>query len=73
MLLIFPAKPDPPSENAAERSEDLRLVPVRANRQPAIAAFMAEQEDRGHQFYCVLVFAIKGDAISLSRDSPNPL
>jgi RNA polymerase sigma-70 factor (ECF subfamily) len=46
------------------RLDQIRLVPVASNRQPALAAFIAEPEEGGHQFYGVMVFAIEDDAIS---------
>jgi RNA polymerase sigma-70 factor, ECF subfamily len=43
--------------------EQIRLVPIGSNRQPALAAFIAA-EDGGHQFYGVMVFALEESAIS---------
>ena len=44
--------------------EQIRLVPVGSNRQPALAAFIAEPEDEGHQYYGVMVFSFEDGAIS---------
>jgi RNA polymerase sigma-70 factor (ECF subfamily) len=44
--------------------ERIRLVPVGSNRQPALAAFIAESDDGGHQYYGVMVFSIEDGAIS---------
>ena len=52
--------------------EQIRLVPVASNRQPALAAFIAEPEDGGHQFYGVMVFAIEGHAISAITGFADP-
>lgn len=42
----------------------IRLVPTRANGQPALAAY-AQAHDRGtHQAYGVMVFALDGDRIT---------
>lgn len=43
--------------------ERIRLVPTRANRQPAVAAYL--QDDAGAvEAYGVMVFALEGDAVS---------
>ncbi|MBI3521725.1 MAG: RNA polymerase subunit sigma-70 [Chloroflexi bacterium] len=52
--------------------ERIRLLPVRSNRQPAVAAFIAAPEDGGHQFYGVMVFAIEADAISAITGFADP-
>lgn len=52
--------------------EQIRLVPVRSNRQPALGAFIGVPEDGGHQFYGVMVFAIEGDAISAITGFADP-
>jgi RNA polymerase sigma-70 factor (ECF subfamily) len=44
--------------------DQIRLVPVGSNLQPALAAFIAEPDDGGHRFYGVMVFTIEDDAIS---------
>jgi RNA polymerase sigma-70 factor (ECF subfamily) len=38
--------------------EQIRLLPVGSNEQPALAAFITKREDGGHQFYGLMVFAI---------------
>lgn len=52
--------------------EQIRLVPVRSNRQSAVAAFIATPEDGGHQFYGAMVFAIEADAISAITGFADP-
>jgi RNA polymerase sigma-70 factor (ECF subfamily) len=42
----------------------IRLVPARANGQPALAAYAQEQDDEDFRAYGVMVFAIQGDRIS---------
>lgn len=44
--------------------EQIRLVPIGSNRQPALAAFIAEPDDGGHQYYGVMVFSFQDGAIS---------
>jgi RNA polymerase sigma-70 factor (ECF subfamily) len=44
--------------------ERIRLVPIGSNRQPALAAFIAEPDDGGHQYYGVMVFSFEDGAIS---------
>lgn len=44
--------------------EQIRLVPVGSNRQPAVAAFIAEPDDGGHHYYGLMVFSFEGEAIS---------
>ena len=56
----------------AGRLEQIRLVPVASNRQPALAAFIAEPDDGGHRFYGVMVFAIEGHAISAITGFADP-
>jgi RNA polymerase sigma-70 factor (ECF subfamily) len=57
---------------AAGRLEEIRLVSVGANRQPALAAFIAEPDDGGHQFYGLMVFAIQEDGIAAITGFPDP-
>ncbi len=52
--------------------EQIRLVPVGSNLQPALAAFIAEPDDGGHRFYGVMVFAIEEDAISAITGFADP-
>ena len=42
----------------------IRLLPARANGQPALAAYADEQDEGIHRAYGVMVFAIHGDHIS---------
>lgn len=46
------------------RIGDIRLVPICANRQPAVAAFLPDEEEAGHRFYGVMVFEIDAAGIS---------
>ena len=41
----------------------IRLVPTRANDQPALAAYAQTHDGRGHDAYGVMVFALRGDRI----------
>ncbi|MGH2747798.1 MAG: RNA polymerase subunit sigma-70 [Actinomycetota bacterium] len=52
--------------------EQIRLVPVGSNRQPALAAFIAEPDDGGHRFYGVMVFVIEEGAISTITGFADP-
>lgn len=45
------------------RLDRIRLVPTRANRQPALAAYADEHGDGVFEAYGVMVFAIRGDRI----------
>jgi RNA polymerase sigma-70 factor (ECF subfamily) len=48
---------------AAGALERIRLVPTRANGQPAVAAYM--DDDAGaFQAYGIMVFALEGDAVA---------
>lgn len=42
----------------------IRLLPVRANRQPALAAFIMDSQQEGHEFYGVMVFSIGPEGIT---------
>jgi RNA polymerase sigma-70 factor (ECF subfamily) len=42
----------------------LRLVPTRANGQPALAAYAQEHDAGTHDAYGVMVFALEGDRIT---------
>ena len=44
--------------------EQIRLVPVASNRQPALAAYIAEPDDGGRNYYGVMVFSFEDGAIS---------
>ena len=48
-----------PADGALER---IRLVPARANCQPAVAAYL--EDESGFQAYGVMVFALEGDSVS---------
>lgn len=49
---------------AGGRLDKIRVVPTRANRQLALAAFIADDEDQGHEFYGVMVFSFAKDGIT---------
>lgn len=46
------------------RLELIRLVPTRANCQPALAAYVQEQPDEPFRAYGIMVFAIDGDRVA---------
>jgi len=46
------------------RLDRFRLVPTRANRQPAVAAYERDGDDGPYHAHAVLVLAIEGDAIA---------
>lgn len=48
-----------PADGALER---IRLVPARANCQPAVAAYL--EDESGFQAYGVMVFALEGDSVA---------
>jgi hypothetical protein len=48
-----------PADGALER---IRLVPARANCQPAVAAYF--EDESGFHPYGVMVFALDGDSVS---------
>src|SRR6266702_8473048 len=58
--------------HAGGHLEQIRLVPLGSNQQPALAAFIAEPEEGGHQVYCVMVFTIEEDAISAITGFADP-
>ena len=52
--------------------DQIRLVPVAANRQPAVAAFIKDSDGEGHQFYGVMVFAIDDEGIAAIAGFGDP-
>jgi RNA polymerase sigma-70 factor, ECF subfamily len=46
------------------RLERFRLVPTRANRQPAVAAYYRDDSDGAYEAHAVIVLAIEGEQIS---------
>ncbi|HXV95857.1 MAG TPA: RNA polymerase subunit sigma-70 [Gaiellaceae bacterium] len=46
------------------RLDEIRLVPTAANRQPALAAYVADPDRGGHAAYGIMVFALAGDAVA---------
>lgn len=49
---------------AGGRLDRFRLVPTRANRQPAVAAYLRDGDERDFRAHAVIVLAIEGDAIA---------
>jgi RNA polymerase sigma-70 factor, ECF subfamily len=49
---------------AGGRLDQMRLVPVGSNRQPGLAAFIAEPDEGGHHYYGVMVFSFEDGRIS---------
>jgi RNA polymerase sigma-70 factor (ECF subfamily) len=54
------------------RLDRIRLVPVRANGQPALAAYAQNDETGAHDAYGVMVFAIDGETITGITGFPLP-
>ena len=50
----------------------IRLVPVRANGQPALAAYAQNDETGEHDAYGVMVFAVDGEVITGITGFPHP-
>jgi len=44
--------------------DQIRLLPTRANRQPAVAAYLLDREARIHRGYGLMVLALDGNAIA---------
>jgi RNA polymerase sigma-70 factor, ECF subfamily len=57
---------------AAGHLEQIRLVPVGSNRQPAVAAYLSDPEDGGHLFYGLMVLTIRGDEITAITGFQDP-
>jgi RNA polymerase sigma-70 factor, ECF subfamily len=57
---------------AGGRLQYIRLLPIGANRQPAVAAFIAAPKEGGHRFYGVMVFEIGAEAISSITGFADP-
>ncbi len=53
------------------RLDRIRLVPTRANGQPALAAYADEDTPGAHHAYGVMVFALRGDRISAITGFPR--
>lgn len=49
---------------AGGRLDRIRLVPTRANRQPALAAYVEDPVDGVHRAYGIMVLSLEGDAIN---------
>jgi RNA polymerase sigma-70 factor, ECF subfamily len=41
----------------------IRLVPIHANRQPSVAAYMLDEKEGIHCAYGIMVLALDGEAI----------
>ena len=52
--------------------DKIRLVETRANRQPALAAYLWDPDDRVYRPYGLMVLTIDGDAISEITGFPDP-
>lgn len=52
--------------------EQIRLLAMASNRQPAVAAFITDPEDDGYQFYGVMVFAIEDELITAITGFGDP-
>lgn len=49
---------------AGGQLQNIRLLPVGSNRQGAVAAFIADADEGGYQFYGLMVFTVEKDGIS---------
>jgi RNA polymerase sigma-70 factor (ECF subfamily) len=54
------------------RLDRIRLVPARANGQPALAAYAEDEHTETHTAYGLMVFAIAGDTIVGITGFPRP-
>ncbi|MGH2558288.1 MAG: RNA polymerase subunit sigma-70 [Thermomicrobiales bacterium] len=54
------------------RLDRFRLVPTRANHQPAVAVYYRDGDAGAYRFYAVMVLAIEGDAIASLVRFANP-
>ncbi len=54
------------------RLDRFRLMPTRANRQPAIAAYYRESDEGAYHAHAVFVLAIEGDAIASLAHFADP-
>ncbi|MFL5758183.1 MAG: RNA polymerase subunit sigma-70 [Thermomicrobiales bacterium] len=54
------------------RLDRFRLVPIRANRQPAFAVYYRNSDDGAYEAHAILVIAIEGDAIASLTRFTNP-
>jgi RNA polymerase sigma-70 factor (ECF subfamily) len=52
--------------------DQIRLVEIRANRQPAVAAYVFDPEGRAHRAYGVMVLTLDGDAIATITGFSDP-
>ncbi len=52
--------------------EQIRLLPMASNRQPALAAFIADPEGDGQRFYGVMVFTIEDEGITAITGFGDP-
>ena len=58
-----PSGSESTSATAGGNLEQIRLVATAANRQPALAAYWAEEPGEPFRAYGVMVFALEGEAI----------
>lgn len=55
------------------RLDRFRLVPTRANRQPALAAYLRDDDDGAYLAHAVIVLAIEGEGISSLARFADPV
>jgi RNA polymerase sigma-70 factor, ECF subfamily len=52
--------------------DQIRLVPTRANRQPALAAYIRDPDGRVYRPYGLMVLTVDGDEIAEITGFPDP-
>jgi RNA polymerase sigma-70 factor (ECF subfamily) len=57
---------------AGGRLDEIRLVPTRANGQPALAAYLLDREARRHDAYGIMVLTVDGDRLTAITGFPGP-
>ena len=57
---------------AGGRLDLIRLVPIRANRQPAVGAYFLDAEAGVYRPYGLMVFTLDGEAIAQITGFPEP-
>jgi RNA polymerase sigma-70 factor (ECF subfamily) len=55
------------------RLEEIRLLPTRANRQPALAAYVLDPDAGVHRRYGIMVLTLDGDAVASITGFVDPL
>lgn len=56
---------------AGGQLQNIPLLPVGSNRQPALAAFIADADEGGYDFYGLMVFSVEKDGISAITGFPD--